>query len=274
MLELSFNTECNRRLFGLSGDVSVEAELLAPVAKRGQTREKAMESELIPVSTLLKRFLEFAPSLVPSFEQIQHELRDGQAIWTIEDMRGRPSESFSNKQVQDRLKPGEEELFFTNGVIFDTPATLDEYEKVSTEELPSTAFSYRVSTRFDRFDGSRHIVHQFVPSGTSPVTSLMPPLSVSAICQCIPLRLDYIRVGIEFFKGRFFGAMLGSAPVIFNRFYLEISPERIQLKSKSELERGNDKLSPKSREVLSAFDKALTETGLYAGFLSSLEKQL
>ena len=188
----------------------------------------------------------------------------------VSDLRGRPAETFSGKspEIKRLEKLNHEELFFLKGGIYEPASLKNNYEDIS--ELELLPISFQLLSHFETFQGSRHIVHQLSSKRSGILEQLNTPLSVHDVTRTIPLSVESLRFGFEFFRSRRFGSLLGRTPAIAKRLYFELDLERCSFHFRSEIEKGHTLQAP----ALSALLSALEASKLYLGATKELRENV
>jgi hypothetical protein len=143
-----------------------------------------------------------------------------------------PEEVYSGKPLRD-LKGREpaslpdptqagDELFFAAGTVY--TGTKSE-RPAAARDLLGEPFQLRALSKFVEFDGPNHIVY-------SPAVALsdgMPHLMgaegyLRDIGSLVPLVLEKVRLGLEFFSGSFAGSMFGFSPAVTETVRVELEP--------------------------------------------------
>lgn len=133
---------------------------------------------------------------------------------TLEDLKGA---DLQRRTITDGL--GAEELFFVSGNIpVDLSAT---YPNALKEP-----FSIGIYTNFDSFQDPHHIVHK---SRTERSGSLPQDFPVDRIGRSVPLHLERLRLGMEFFESRFMTNFFGFSPVVQQVLQLEADTKKVKL---------------------------------------------
>jgi hypothetical protein len=251
MLELSVDVQKSSSFLGTRKTLAIEAEL-----------RLASPAEDIPISILLERLFESSPEFIPSI--CFQTSAEGEQPVLIEDLRGRPVDTFpeTERSALDALRRSqEEELFFTDGVILETEEAAE--EGPAPEEKP---FFLRITSKFETFKNSRHIVYRVLHSETPALEEIRPDLSARLLARLLPLRLDTIRLGLENYRGRSFGAMFGIVPTVQDRLYLEITRSSIRLFASSDAVGKNPPLPFAEQKLLWHLDTALRDCSLFPNF--------
>ena len=123
------------------------------------------------------------------------------------------------KRVSNAPGATTEELLQLDGELFDIPP----FVPSDLSELTASPFSVRAATVFDRFEGTAEIVHKLKLALPRPFNSVQDALSL------VHGRFTRLRVGLEAFKTRRFGSMLGLAPVVTEKHYFSFELGRTSL---------------------------------------------
>ena len=252
MLDLAVHVKRDSAFLGTRHTLSIEAEL-------------ADRDSAIPVSSFLEHLFRISPEFVPS---ICFQSSENSQPVLLEDLRGRPADAFPEQErsaLETLRRAQEEELFFTDGVIINTENS-DENDSAADE----TPFFLRISSKFETFKGSRHIMYRVRHSGTPALDEMRPFLSGRLLARLLPLRLEKIRLGLENYRGRTFGAMFGIVPSVQDRLYLEVTRSSIQLRSSCEYSSRKSKLPFSDQNLLSHLDLALRDSKLFPNFFERL----
>lgn len=244
----------------------------------------APESEL-PTAALTSAFINHLSGTL--HEVFEVDSRGGiREPLVVDDIRGRPRESFAGSPAAPA--EGEEEIFFSSGVV-DTEAPSDGSAKTSTRhvvpnaaalldpeseiEIEETPFTLRLLSKFHTFKGRSSIQHRLRLESSGAINEFVGKMPLDQILQQIPVHVEQIRLGFETFKPRF-GSMIGLSPVIQNRFYLEISNERMKLHAQKDTWSSGQVAPFLDDEPFIALDQSLEQTALYTGFLSRVKDAL
>lgn len=270
MLELKLSHRRGRNLFGPGRTVSLEAVLCnAGSLPAG-----------IPVSSWFKTLAEIAPNIPPfsfqgcrardlkSFEIIPGAEELPEAFF-VSDFRGRPSEMFRllPEEVKKSNIPnsGEEFCYLSGMEELDIPAD----EEPSNESEPEfKPFTCSLSSHFYSVTRDGHLVSQYLETSNWSIKGKVSLSPLKGAANFLPNLISEVRLGVEFFRPRFWGAYLGQAPKLDYRFYLEATPEQLYL----QLEQaglGSGELPLEEVGLLKALDQALEEHALYRGFIEA-----
>lgn len=149
----------------------------------------------------------------------------------IANIRGRPRESFSETTL-NKPHSGEEELFYLEGHILSIPPIAKQTQKDKLDLKKGSqndlGFMHQVSTKFMSYE-HKSIVHSFQNLSKGALKAFDKNLSTWNVTRLFPLSIEQIRLGLEFYKVKDFGAMLGMTPTVNCRFYLELSLNNMKL---------------------------------------------
>lgn len=90
-------------------------------------------------------------------------------------------------------------------------------------------FFLRITSEFFEFKGN----HKILNKTHTKKANLPNSLSVSEIVKTAPLKIDYIRIGLEYFKSKNFTSILGFAPILSEYAYIEATEEKLIYESYS-----------------------------------------
>ena len=268
MLELSVQGQTRGRLLGKGKNVSLRAKLLLASFEATVTE--------IPIASVVQSMLEAAPEVLPPAHSTKIREENGKLICVLQDLRGRPAESFRNSTSALPHRDGstrEEEFFYSAGSIFDLPATLED-PPIEPAESVKIPFRYQLLTKFNRFTDDGHILHDFTPEISANLSSLLPLLSPRSLIKLVPTQLEQVRLGFEGYQRQFFGAMFGLIPKLQNRFYFEISTSQIQLMLEEEGITDGRTLPFEDSGLLDGLERALASLGLFSELKKQLKQQL
>lgn len=262
MLELSAELTKGRGLFFGDRSVAVQAKLTP----------KDDETNLfeIPVASLTQLFLKFSPEMMSYLSLPRYAPQAGRAVpLEISNVRGRPPAAFGLQSARPKLEQNCEELFWGEGSIVHTDhrSTADERASSSEKDEP---FHFRLLSRFDSFQGSQKIVHRVEPQASRSLREVQHWLRPDRLARMLPLHLERVRFGSEFYRPRAITSLLGLTPMITGKFYLEISRKLIVLEASQDHLNTMSGLPHDDRGILKAIDRALQEIGLFAGFYQRL----
>ena len=100
-------------------------------------------------------------------------------------------------------------------------------------------------------------------------------ISINSLFSSDYISLNNARIGWETFKSSYLGSRIGLAPSISSRMYSEYNTEKINLFTQEEsLKRREDLLATASGAFLQAFDKSLSDSHLYEGFIHEVQDKL
>lgn len=263
MLEFSASIEQKNRFFSSGRYASFRVEL------------RSIDTETqISLPEFMESLLKHTSKVLP-LNEIEEVRENGKITYLLEDLRGRPKESFQISDpgyqhiVEEQRK---EELFSSEGSIIEAPANFEDYpeEVLALNQLP---FHYRLTTRFHSFSNNGHIIHQVIPQKSKIIEDIVPDLHPSNVLRLFPAKLDTIRMGYETYKNKFLGSMLGLVPDIETRMYLEATPKKVFIFAETEGLQDRDELPFEEQGLLSALDHALRENRLYDNFMENLRSR-
>ncbi len=151
----------------------------------------------------------------------------------LEDLKGRDSVTLPGHQSGAPFQ----ELLFLSGHIEVQPDEVADDEEVSEElreilaaptpPAPTIeAWSLSLRTAFLRFKRFSHIEHQVNEERFGP----LPPESLELLVKNPALRIEHLRLGLDFFRSSLISSMLGIFPVLHRYFWLEITKGQLQLR--------------------------------------------
>jgi len=233
------------------------------------------KSELqIPVSRLFERIISLAPNLLLYLRNAEVRNENGELVYLVEDIRGRPRESFTKEKLVADSNKRTEEFFYSSGVVFQPPASLANYpDKI--ENLEQIPFSVEVNSSFDSFSGNKHILHRLTTKRSEMLRSVMGEFDLHMVPKFIPAEVHRIRLGMEYFRERFWGGLAGLMPVsVQNRFFLELDRSAVYLLIEQESGGKRGELPELDGNLLGALDRALDELDLLIGLTERIEARL
>ncbi len=235
-----------------------------------RTRESypgSHESISIPVADVIEKLFVFAPHLLPEIEELEIVQKDGKGsetkILPLKNMRGRPAETFGSgvSEIQ-QSKTGREELFYSDGFLLTPPQRLAQHPD-DVSELDREPFHFALHSEFHEYSSSGNAVHKLVPSGSGLLDPAVAHLGVRNISQLLPVHLQKVRFGLEWYKKKFFGNFLGQVPAVQSRLYVEVSERHIWVMSEEEGLRNKADLPLAETSIFQALDHSLSELGLH-----------
>ena len=193
-------------------------------------------------------------------------LKDIDCSESVLNLRGRPSETFDIVPEHLRQKKSEELVYLCGDKfeLLETPTSADKLQK--------SRWSYNLSTSFNSFEGSKAISHT-ISAGCKALPKECNKLKPKHYSMLLPICINEIRVGMEFFKPKFFGSSLGQTPSIFGKVYIEVSSTKISFIIRQE---GiSAKSVPISDHMITKnFDLALNKTNIHKNLTNSIKKVL
>lgn len=283
MLSLSLQIDRRKGFLSSVEQLSIKAELSGEVP--------------IPlfVERLLARFPESIPHLrnAPGIGATDSDISET----TVIDLRGRPPETLPEAErvalqfhdPQSASPRAEEEIFYSQGTIFQPPAVgqvdavageaeliEQEEEDIEPEAIP---FFFRLVSRFDSFKGDSHIVHRVIPRASGVLHQLLPHLSGRLLTRMVPLELDKVRMGLESYKTAGLGSLIGRAPIVQSRLYIEVTKESITIEahrdgSKRDGSKAGTELPFAEQSLLAGIDATLRDCGLYENLSDKISEKL
>lgn len=163
-------------------------------------------------------------SLLPLCRQIVAEVLPLEAITgsTLTDIKG------SNQPLELELldgiasPPEADELFYLKGSV-----TIEEKNEEGEKESVRKAFDFSILTPFLEFSGSHSIRHN---SAVRAGGAWPKDLSIAQVSENSPLELQYLRLGIDYFKSYFGTSLLGFAPSVWQTLLFEATDREICVK--------------------------------------------
>ncbi|OVE80302.1 hypothetical protein BVY02_00775 [bacterium J17] len=240
---------------------------------------KANEEETIDVLSFFREFIKLN-SLIPSLPTRMENLwPNASVIGELENLRGRPPESFTKSQQKKpslNKQPIEEELIFLRGVVAlgKEESEIDLLDQEGpTEEIP---FHYQLNSTFSRILGTKTILHSTVTHASKEFKELDFDEEDPKTYFENRLRADELRIGLEFYKSRFYGSMLGFAPAVDSHLYLEMSDGQIAINSKQEVPKKSREIpeGAKLLEIVATIDQILKNMQLHETFASEFHEAL
>ncbi len=144
-----------------------------------------------------------------------------------------------------------DELLYLRGVVVDTAS---DGEKNTPAQEP---FEVRLETRFSEFTGRDQIAHQVFVRTTGPSASWLSTLCVGNISRAVPLRIDYLRIGIDLFtRGGMFG-WVSRTPTVTQTILLELRPDELQIRMVAEKLKNRTDLPIQRKSVGDGLQQAL-----------------
>ncbi len=171
--------------------------------------------------------------------------KDGQVLANI---RGR---QFPNST-------SEEEFISISGLYLKEPNNRETEEEQDEDE--PTRVDFKLSTSFHLAAGKGGI--QYKTSGLHTTLPDSPHLrDIQDLFKLERIEWDKFNFGVEFFKANCFGSMIGSAPTLFKRLYIDYNSAKLKLfVEESELETKKS-LPLNDEKLLFSLEKILEEAG-------------
>lgn len=224
---------------------------------------------------MLKLFLEelvIRLPAIPYFQQFPLTHSDQQLV----DIRGRWLEA--NPIIPGKSELPEEELLYIDGAIVIPPEENElEEDDAQTirgelEKTESVSFRYAVFSSFSEFLGSKHIKYNTRYDFKSPLAEEFHHPHALTFLKLDPINIRRARMGLEFFRSKYFGAWFGFTPDVSGYCYVEASPKGIiiQLSDDSVVSRLSPPLERFS--LLESLNHALNVAELVSGTLRFPEK--
>jgi hypothetical protein len=123
--------------------------------------------------------------------------------------------------------PAGEEILTIGGTI----ATGTTANNSDTSDFVWEPFHYSCHSRFDRFEGSRTIVHSVHTQRAATLPEWLPWWLLGAAA---PIEPQYFRLGLEFFTSRFVITRLSFTPVVTDTFLIDCVDTTLSLKLRTE----------------------------------------
>lgn len=128
--------------------------------------------------------------------------------------------------------PSGEELLTIGGSIATGAAPHDSYNNHGrVRDFIWEPFNYSCYSRFDRFEGSRTIIHSVQTQSAATVPPWLPWWLLGAAA---PIEPRYFRLGLEFFSSRFVITRLSFTPIVTDTFLIDCVDTTLALKLKTE----------------------------------------
>ena len=299
MLTLSLQVDRRKGFLSAVEQVSIKAELRAvSPSNAGPTiGEDAIvpygdhhgdqSGRSIPIPLFIEKLLARFPEAIPYLRAAPEDSDINET--TVIDLRGRPPEtlpvedqtSLLFREVGETTARAEEELFYSQGTIFQ-PLPLngaeakdedgeDDEGSIEPESIP---FFFRIVSRFDSFKGDSHIVHRVIPRASGVLHQLLPHLSGRLMTRMVPLELDKVRLGLESYKAAGLGSLLGRAPVVQSRLYLEVTKDTITIEAHREGSKRGENIPFAEQALLAGIDATLRDCGLYRDLSDKISEKL
>lgn len=129
-------------------------------------------------------------------------------------------------------------------------------------------FRLEYQTLFSHFEGKRHIIHDARLEHEGIIKEIAP--SAFLLRELFPVELTEVFIGMELYKAKRFGSLLGFVPSIHARYQMRLSQSqwRIEMKEEEAPERG--KLSSVGDKMLSLWAKCLESSNICPDLRKSL----
>lgn len=196
-------------------------------------------------------------SLTPDLAALAASFAEGSVCANV---RGRPAETFRDysppQDVEKKLAT--EEVFLAKGVLHET-GTMTVPDIVSPpRHIP---FSFQIQSCFENFESPQSILYTGSTRLRSDIEPQLPPMSLRTTLQLLPLEIQQLRFGLEWFRPRFTTTFLGLAPHVERRFFVECSRDEVSVWAEDAF---SDESPPFSEEgYISHFSTALSKAGLF-----------
>ena len=90
----------------------------------------------------------------------------------------------------------------------------------------------------------------------------------------VPLELDKVRLGLESYRPPGLSSLIGRAPVVQSRLYIEVTTESITIEAhRDDSKRGKD-LPFAEQSLLAGIDATLRDCGLYSNLSDKIVEKL
>ena len=250
---------------------------------------KAELNGAVPIPYFVERLLARFPEAIPHLRRAPGSDADISET-TVIDLRGRPPETLPEEDrvalqfhdAHSATPRSEEEIFYSQGTIFQPP-TIGRLPEPEEEELieredediepEAIPFFFRLVSRFDSFKGDSHIVHRVIPRASGVLHQLLPHLSGRLMTRMVPLELDKVRLGLESYKTTGLGSLIGRAPVVQSRLYIEVTKETITIEAHRDGSKGAE-LPFAEQSLLAGIDATLRDCGLYENLSDKISEKL
>lgn len=173
---------------------------------------------------------------------------------SLVDLKGRDASQVL-LEVSGDQQPAQDELLFLAGTILGDP---------------HRAFSLRVITPFERFEGSAHIVHR---QKAQHLGDLPRWLTGAQLTRAIPLQLTHLRIGMLRYRSTLRFTNLGYAPTVVEMLLVDANRERCALRFESSHLRTCDELPLSDGQLLQRFDRAV-QSGLGFSVIESYRERV
>ena len=138
----------------------------------------------------------------------------------LKDIKGREPQEPS--LLSTSSSPNGEELIFISGEIATEP---------SESDFIWEPFQFSCHSRFDRFEGSRSIIHKALTSKTDSIPKWLPWWILGSAA---PIKLEHFRLGLEFFTSRFVLTRLSFTPIVSETLLVEANKNSLSIKLRTE----------------------------------------
>lgn len=197
-------------------------------------------SKEVNLKEFLKQFLKSNDKIVPFYRaSFESELE-------LTNLRGRAPENF-NAGDRDRPRKGNkdeqqlEELLFLEGEIIEEDSSLGPDENRRDGAL-SASFKLFAYSQFQTFHNSKNIEYRCFFIVPEEISNLLETPNLSCLLVDDRLKINYARLGLEFFESGFFGALVGSMPGVKTKFYLEMQDGRVDVRGEERGRQGGGRV--------------------------------
>lgn len=245
----------------MPADVRVEKERNYITGSRTLRIKVQLQHHLAPAA-LLADFLPNSSLHLPTLE-----LSLEGASFKLRNMRGRPRETFAQPPVPE----GTEQLLSVAGEISVPAQSEEELPEIKQQLAPlELPFALELHSRFSCF-AKNSILYQVTPQLTLPPVFLEQAQSLTELLRLPLACFSRVAVGFECFRSSFLGSLIGLVPVVYARFFLEVSTAGLQL-SCEETAAAKSSFLPLAAD-LAALDKALETTANFSGLLNLINEK-
>lgn len=264
MLELDLNVRHARGLLYRGYNTRIQARL-------GSVDRRL--NNAIPITRLAERIFELAPRIIATLTRAEVVDESGASILLLENLRGRPAETFAQNPAVPAAGRPTEELFYSDGILFEPPKNLNDYPE-SIETLKTEPFSFSLETGFERYAGSNKILHSVKNKQTENIRGVMESFEVGELLRMFPARLTRLRIGFEQYRPAWLGSVLGSSVTIHRRLYLEIGSAELSVLAEQTSGAARGELPFTEDGLFPALDSSLAEFNLFSGLSSQIRARL
>jgi hypothetical protein len=165
-----------------------------------------------------------------------------------------------------RYNSPKETFFLASGNI------TNQTEQSELDQLQS--FFFEISSAFKNFDGRNKIHHSVTRRCSNELNNYLPFLSAASFGRLVGIELNSVSFGFEIFKERFLGSYFGLAPVIEQRFHLDLTSNNILLIVEDDCTDSSSKLILEDIQLFTTLDKAFVHSEIYPNFSEQLIKHI